>query len=121
MGEGWNQFREDVTVLADARVTKRQAVEFFLEVLGVTEDEAAEGKQLLNAKKLIAFYESGPGSQFSTAKNTTWGLLNAVTYFTDHGRRAHNNGTRFNGASFGTGAQLKKKAFSKALKLAKAA
>jgi phage/plasmid-like protein (TIGR03299 family) len=121
MGDGWNQFKEDVTSLSEVRVTKRQAVEFFLEVLGVTEDEAAEGKQLLNAKKLIAFYESGPGSQFSTAKNTTWGLVNAVSYFTDHGRRARNNGTRFNGAAFGTGARLKKTAFSKALKLAKAA
>ena len=118
--DGWNQFQDNVIKLSDVKVTKRQAVEFFLELLGVTEDEAAEGKQLINAKKLIAFYESGPGSDFVSAKNTTWGLVNAVSFFTDHGRRAHNTGTRFNSAAFGSGAVLKKRAFSKALELADA-
>lgn len=120
-GEGWEQFQTNVEKLADVKITKRQAVEFFLELLGVTEEEAAEGKQILNTKKLLAFYESGPGSDFITAKNTTWGLVNAVTFFTDHGRRAHNNGTRFNSAAFGAGAKLKTKAFNKALDLADAA
>lgn len=121
LSEGWEQFQENVIKLSDVRITKRQAVEFFLEVLGVTEDEAAEGKQIQNAKKLISFYESGPGSDFISSKNTTWGLVNAVTFFTDHGRRALNNGTRFNSAAFGSGAQLKKTAFRKALELADAA
>ena len=118
---GWSQFKDNVIKLADMTVTKRQAVEFFLELLGVTEEEAAAGNQLIKAKKLIAFYESGPGSDFVTAKNTTWGLVNAVSYLTDHGARAHNAGTRFNSASFGAGAVLKKKAFEKALGIAEAA
>ena len=113
--EGWTQFQDNVIQLADYKVSKRQAVEFFLELLGVTEDEAADGKQLQNVKKLLSFYESAPGSQYMTSKNTTWGLVNAVSYFTDHGRRAQNNGTRFNSAAFGEGAQLKKKAFAQAL------
>jgi phage/plasmid-like protein (TIGR03299 family) len=118
---GWSQFQDNVIKLTDVKVTKRQAVEFFLELLGVTEEEAAEGKQLIKAKKLIAFYESGPGSDFITAKNTTWGLVNAVTYLTDHGARAHNNGTRFNSAAFGAGAKMKRDAMTKALELADAA
>lgn len=122
LGEGgWTKFQSNVIKLSEVTVTKRQAVEFFLELLGVTEEEAASGKQLINAKKLIAFYESGPGSQFTTAKNTTWGLVNAVTYFTDHGRRARDNGTRFNSAAFGAGAKMKQDAFSSALKIAEAA
>jgi phage/plasmid-like protein (TIGR03299 family) len=121
MGDtGWVSFKDNVTKLADFKVTKRQAIEFFLELLGVDEEKAS-GRQLQSTKKLISFYESGPGSEFITSKNTTWGLVNAVTYFTDHGRRAQNNGTRFNSASFGAGAQLKEKAFSKALALADAA
>jgi len=115
---GWSQFQDNVIQLADYRVTKKQAIEFFLELMGVTEDEAAEGKQLQNVKKLLSFYESAPGSQYMTSKNTTWGLVNAVSYFTDHGRRAQNNGTRFNSAAFGDGARLKKQAFAKALKVA---
>jgi len=121
LGESWSQFQSNVVKLSEVRITKRQAVEFFLELLGVTEDEAAEGKQLLNAKKLVSFYESGPGSNFISSKNTTWGLVNAVSFFTDHGRRAHNNGTRFNSAAFGSGAVLKRQAFTKALELAEAA
>lgn len=116
--EGWVQFKDNVIQLSDYRVTKRVAVEFFLELLGVTEDEAAEGKQLLNAKKLLSFYESGPGSDFIGSKNTTWGLVNAVSFFTDHGRRAHSNGTRFDSASFGSGAKMKQQAFAAALALA---
>ncbi|KKK71094.1 hypothetical protein LCGC14_2917390, partial [marine sediment metagenome] len=116
--EGWVQFQDNVIQLADYKVSKRQAIEFFLELMGVTEDEAAEGKQLQNVKKLLSFYESAPGSQYMSSKNTTWGLVNAVSYFTDHGRRAQNNGTRFNSAAFGDGARLKKQAFSKALKMA---
>ena len=119
--EGWTQFQDNVVQLSEYRVTKRQAIEFFLELMGVTEDDAAEGKQLLNVKRLLSFYESAPGSQFMTSKNTTWGLVNAVSYFTDHGRRARNNGTRFNSAAFGSGAVLKKQAFTKALGLAEAA
>ncbi len=116
--EGWEQFQSNVIQLTDYKVSKRQAIEFFLELLGVTEDDAAEGKQLQNVKKLLSFYESAPGSQYLTSKNTTWGLVNAVSYFTDHGRRAQNNGTRFNSAAFGEGAALKKQAFGKALKMA---
>lgn len=119
--EGWKTFQDNVVQLSEVTVTKRQAVEFFLELLGVDEEQAAAGKQLINTKKLLAFYESGPGSDFISAKNTTWGLVNAVSFFTDHGRRAHNNGTRFNSAAFGSGAQLKAKAFDKALALADAA
>lgn len=119
-GEGWKAFEDNVIKLVDVKVSKRQAVEFFLELLGVDED-LASGRQLQSTKKLIAFYESGPGSDFITSKNTTWGLVNAVSYFTDHGRRAQNNGTRFNSASFGPGAKLKRDAMAKALALVDAA
>lgn len=116
--KGWDQFQENVIKLADYKVTKRQAVDFFLELLGV--DEEASGRQLQSTKKLLAFYESGPGSQLITSHNTTWGLVNAVSYFTDHARRGRTD-RRFDSASFGTGAQLKAQAFDKALELVDAA
>lgn len=114
----WTTFRNNVVQLTEHKVTKRQAIEFFLTLLGVTEQEAADGKQLSNVKKLISFYESAPGSQLVTAKDTTWGLVNAVSYLTDHGRRAANNGNRFDSASFGSGAEMKRKAYESALALA---
>lgn len=116
--QGWNKFQDNVIKLADYKVTKREAVEFFLELLDV--DETAEGRQLQSTKKLLAFYESGPGSKFISSHNTTWGLVNAVSFFTDHARRGRND-RRFDSATFGSGAKLKAKAFDKALELANAA
>lgn len=118
--KGWENFKDNVIKLSDYTVTKKQAVEFFLEVLGVDEEDAVKGKQLQNTKKLLAFYESGPGSKFISSHNTTWGLVNAVSFFTDHARRGRND-RRFDSASFGSGAKLKAKAFGKALDLVNAA
>lgn len=118
---GWGAFRDNVLKLTEHKVTKREAVTFFLELLGVTEDEAADGKQLQTVKKLLSAYESGPGSNFYTAMDTAWGLVNAVTFFSDHMRRASNAGSRFDSASFGSGAKLKQNAFQKACAIAEAA
>lgn len=119
-GEGWNQFQDNVIKLSDFKVTREQAINFFLELLGTTEDDLVEGKNLQNTKKLLAFYESGPGAKFIGSSNTTWGLVNAVSFFTDHARRGRTD-RRFDSASFGSGSQLKAKAFKQALDLADAA
>lgn len=116
--QGWNKFQDNVVKLSEYKVTKREAVDFFLELLGV--DEEAEGRQLQTTKKLLAFYESGPGAKFVSSHNTTWGLVNAVSYFTDHARRGRND-RRFDSASFGSGAKLKAEAFDKALEMVDAA
>lgn len=115
---GWNKFQDNVIKLSEYKVTKRDAVNFFLELLDV--DEEASGRQLQTTKKLLAFYESGPGAKFISSHNTTWGLVNAVSFFTDHARRGRAD-RRFDSASFGSGAQLKAKAFDKALELVNAA
>ena len=59
----------------------------------------------------------GRGADFASAKGTAWGLLNAVTEFVDHKRRAKNQENRLDSAWFGQGAQLKQQALSSALKL----
>lgn len=118
LDNGFAQFRDNVVQLAAHKVTKREAINYFLTLLGVTEEQAADGKQLSNVRKLISFYESGPGSQLPSAKDTAWGLVNAVSFFTDHARRAKNEGNRFDSASFGTGNLLKQQAVKQALALA---
>jgi len=115
LDDSWKTFRNNVMKLSEHRVTKREAIDFFLTVCGVTEEEAADGKQLSNVKKLISIYERGPGAQLTSAKDTLWGAVNAVTYLADHGRRAKDNGTRFDSASFGSGSVMKTKAFETAI------
>jgi phage/plasmid-like protein (TIGR03299 family) len=121
LDSSWGAFRDNVFKLSNHRVTKKQAIEYFLTVCGVTEEEAADGKQLSNVKKLIAIYEQGPGATLPTAKDTAWGMVNAVTYMVDHARRSKDNGTRFDSAAFGGGAALKNKALRAAVALTEAA
>ena len=117
----WINFRNNVLQLADHKVTKREAIAYFLTVCGVTEEQAADGKQLSNVKRLLAAYESGPGAKLPSAKDTLWGALNAVTYIADHKRPAANTGNRFDSASFGGGAKWKRDAYKLAMDIAEAA
>lgn len=121
LDSGWTDFRNNVVQLTEHRVTKRDAIEYFLDVCGVTEEEAADGKQLSNVKKLLSLYETGPGADMSTAKDTLWGCVNAVSCFTDHVRRGKDNGTRFDSASFGSGAKMKRVAWDRAIDIMEAA
>jgi len=114
----WVNFRNNVFDLMQYRVTKREAIEFFMHVIGVTEEELVDGKQLSNIKKLIAIYENAPGAKLATSQNTLWGAVNAVTYLADHGRRAKDNGNRFDSAAFGSGAAMKHKAYVEAVRIA---
>lgn len=55
------------------------------------------------------------GANMTSAKSTAWGLVNAVTEFVDHHRKARNQDNRLDSAWFGVGANLKKKALDEAL------
>jgi phage/plasmid-like protein (TIGR03299 family) len=62
-------------------------------------------------KKAMALYDgAGRGSELASAKNTAYGLLNAVTEFVDHERRARSTDNRLDSAWFGKGAQIKQRA-----------
>ena len=56
-------------------------------------------------------------ADLSSAKGTAWGLVNAVTEYADHSKRARSNDHRLDSAWFGPGAQLKQAAWTEALKL----
>jgi phage/plasmid-like protein (TIGR03299 family) len=118
LDEGWAGFTGQIKQLAETPVSERQAVEYFMVISG-NEDEdmqfALDNSYIL--KKLWQAYQYAPGQNIASAKGTAWGLVNAVTYFTDHTRKASNNGTRMNNAWFGASAAMKRKAFDLALQL----
>ena len=60
----------------------------------------------------------GKGSTLASANDTAWGLVNAVTQFVDHERRARSPDNRLDSAWFGIGSLIKQKALDEALKLA---
>lgn len=112
LGPSWQQFEEDVRKLSSVPISKRQVIEFYMELMGYDE-EADDPQNAYVVKKLLQSYEYGPGQELKSAKDTLWGVIGGVTYFTDHVRRAHNNGTRINSAWFGESAQLKQKAWDR--------
>jgi phage/plasmid-like protein (TIGR03299 family) len=65
-----------------------------------------------------ALYEGGGrGALLSSSRATAWGLLNSVTEFVDHHRRARSDDHRRDAAWFGPGAQIKQRALDQVLKL----
>ncbi|ONX63799.1 hypothetical protein A8F17_12360, partial [Burkholderia cenocepacia] len=59
----------------------------------------------------------GKGSDLASASGTAWGLLNSVTEYVDHHRRARSDDHRIDAAWFGAGATLKQRAWDEAMKL----
>lgn len=69
-------------------------------------------------RNVRALYEGGGrGATFASSRNTAWGLLNSVTEYVDHRRRARSDDHRRDAAWFGQGAQIKQKAWDEVMKL----
>jgi len=65
-----------------------------------------------------SLYEGGGrGALMTSSRGTAWGLVNSVTEFVDHHRRARSEDHRLDAAWFGQGAALKQKAWEEALRL----
>jgi phage/plasmid-like protein (TIGR03299 family) len=68
----------------------------------------------------VRLFETGRGSDLQSARGTLWGAVNAVAAFVDHERKSRPGEmseplTRFKSALFGTGAELKERAWKEAL------
>lgn len=66
-----------------------------------------------------ALYDGGgKGAALASSRGTAWGLLNSITEYVDHHRRAQNEDHRRNAAWFGQGAQLKQRAWDELVQFA---
>lgn len=112
----WETFSRSIKELAKRPVSEAEAKAYLATVLG--DPELAEEDQ---SKPFKAAYElfagGGRGSDLVGAKNTAWGLLNAMTQYVDHDRQARSQDNRLASAWFGSGAALKAKAFQEAMAL----
>lgn len=116
----FDSFMYRMKTLAERRVKSHESMQFFLKVLcereGRTDIAGMANERAL--KKVQALYEGqGRGSELAAAKGTAWGLLNAVTEFVDHERRARSQAYRLESAWFGAGAELKQRALDQAMQL----
>jgi phage/plasmid-like protein (TIGR03299 family) len=115
----WDNFMYSMKTLSERRVKGKEAQNFFLRVFT---DQGKPGVGTSNersmSKTLELFEGRGRGSDLASANGTAFGLLNAVTEFVDHERKARSVDNRLDSAWFGQGANIKQKALEQALLMA---
>ncbi len=126
--EFWNQ-------LVKRKVSDKERDQFFCDLFGIDVKErdavGKDGKNLVSQRTRnmlsqlsAAFVNESKGASLKSAKGTAYGLLQAVTYWTDHESVANDlhkdgkAGARLNSAWFGLGARTKRDAQFLAAQLA---
>ncbi|MAG68258.1 MAG: hypothetical protein CMK74_20670 [Pseudomonadales bacterium] len=117
----WSEFMYRMKTLSERKVKPKEALQYFLQVICSTDTDQEDRKQLPQHRalqKVQDLYQGqGRGAQLVSAQDTAWGLLNAVTEFVDHEKRARSTDHRLDSAWFGQGAALKQKALDHAIQL----
>lgn len=115
----WSAFIEKVEMLAAQKVKQNEVGKFFesLFLTGKRDDEKLSKSAIIEIQNLKSAFVNGIGQELPTAKDTAWGLVNAVTYYVDHKRKSKNQSERLDSAWFGTGALLKDKAWARAIEM----
>ncbi|EXB33694.1 DUF932 domain-containing protein [Acinetobacter sp. 1461402] len=80
-------------------------------------DNRTEPNGRAMSKVMTMYNGHGRGAELSSAKDTAYGLLCAITEFTDHERRAMSQDHRLDSAWFGAGAGLKQRGLEQALRM----
>ena len=113
----WAAFLYRIQTMASRTVSNSEATTYFDKILPASSQYQGHGQANGRAIKRMheLFDGHGRGAELSTAKRTVWGLLNAVTEYVDHERRALSREYRLDSAWFGQGAIVKQRAFDVAL------
>jgi len=115
----WDTFMISIKELSQRKVNKFEVMSYLVNVLGDPEVPLQDQPNQKAIKTVYDLYSgTGKGSQLTAANGTAWGLLNGVTEYVDSHRRARSQDYRLDSAWFGQGAQLKQKAFERAMLLA---
>lgn len=118
----WDAFMARTKALAERKVSDSAAETFLRRVLTYSTPNLADRDALaVNERAIKAVNQlyagRGKGADLASASGTAWGLLNAVTEYVDHHRRARSEDHRRDAAWFGQGATIKQRAWDEALKL----
>jgi len=118
----WDAFMARTKALAERKVSDAAAEAFLRRVLTYPTANVADREALaVNERAIKAvgqlYAGRGKGADLASASGTAWGLLNAVTEYVDHHRRARSDDHRLDAAWFGAGANLKQRAWDEVLRL----
>ena len=112
----WDTFMYRMKGLSERKVKSKEVQNYYLRVF-TDQSKTASGytNERAITKAMAMFDGHGKGAELASSKGTALGLLNSVTEFIDHERRARSTDYRLESAWFGQGAHLKQKALDQAL------
>jgi len=113
----WDNFMQDLQQLSQRSVSAAEADTYLRTVLNEPELDGESVPSKVYQQVNALYLGHGMGAELSGTAGSAWGLLNAVTEYVDHHRRARDQGNRLDSAWFGRGAQLKQRALEQALTL----
>ncbi len=120
MGNDIVRMEDRLNFLAGKRMNREALTSIFDRLFPKTEKEGTEGQVVLESSSrrdniladVLKLYEMNDGNAFPEQRGTSYNLLNAVTNYVDHERSSKGNGNgRAESAMFGSGDQLKSKAY----------
>lgn len=112
----WDAFMYRMKGLSERKVKSNEVLNYYLRVF-TDQGKTATGQtnERAMAKAMALFDGHGKGAELTSSKGTALGLLNSVTEFIDHERRARSVDHRLESAWFGQGAGVKQKSLDQAL------
>lgn len=113
----WDGFMYRMKNLSERKVKSTEAFNYFLRVFSDQSKPAGLTNERAMTKAMSLYEGRGKGAELASSKGTAFGLLNSVTEFVDHERRARSVDHRLESAWFGQGATLKQKALDQALQM----
>lgn len=115
----WNDFMYQMKTLSDRKVTHIESKNYLQRVVTANNVNASTNKAAeKHMQKAFKLYEgNGMGARYASSAGTAYGLLNAVTQYVDHNKRARSSDNRLDSAWFGDGAKMKQRALEEALEM----
>lgn len=107
--EATKQFMEEAAALAQRKTTDKEAMKFIIDILHGKDDkiEDISTRKANIIKSVYDLYDGkGMGSSLPSANGTAWGVLNAITEYTNHHVNSRSVNNRVRAAWFGTNEQL---------------
>ncbi len=118
----WDEYIYRLNLLSDRKVKPTEADRFLWDVFNDGSNKSSSlsngsfNERAINKTKIL--YEGhGRGAMLQSARGTAFGLLNSVTEFIDHERKAKSTDHRLDSAWFGTGAAIKQRALDLVVKM----
>ena len=113
----WGAFSQALDVIAKMKLDVVKAKSVIQSVFSIPVDDEVPSPQRQHLAPVLRLFE-GQAIGADIAGQTGWGLVNAVTEYADHHKRARSQGNRLDSAWFGDSAAVKDAVFKEVLELA---